>query len=98
MQTAEPHFSRIKYFLDSRHQRYANTMAELDAIESKIDNLTQHFCAVGVAAGIPTSRERDHQTVAAADGAAGVPICVSQTPGTAHCFRTRASTKSVIAP
>lgn len=35
-------------------------MTELDAIEAKIDNFTQHFGAVGVTAGVPASRKCNH--------------------------------------
>jgi hypothetical protein len=50
MQAAELHFAGFIHFLNARHQRNANAMAKLDPIEAKIDNLAQHFAAVGVPA------------------------------------------------
>ncbi len=50
MQTRELHFAGLIHFLNSRHQRNANAMAELDPVEPKIDNLAQHFTAVGMPA------------------------------------------------
>ena len=50
MQTAELHFTVFIHFLNSGHERHANAVTELDAIEAKIDNFAQHFGAVGVPA------------------------------------------------
>ena len=50
MQAAESHFAVFIHFLNSGHERDANAVAELDAIEAKIDNFAQHFGAVGVPA------------------------------------------------
>src|SRR5437588_7987233 len=50
VQTGKFHFASLKHFLNSRHERNANSVTELDALESKIDNLAQHFAAVGVTA------------------------------------------------
>ena len=48
MQTGEADFPRVEHFLDSRHERNTNAVTELHPIEAKIDNLAQHFAAVGV--------------------------------------------------
>src|SRR5256885_9508840 len=60
MQTAEFHFAGLIHFLNSRHERNANAMSKLHPIESEIDDLAQHFGAIGVPARVPTGRERDH--------------------------------------
>src|SRR5258708_21032170 len=50
VQAGKFHFARLEHFLNSWHERDANAVAELNAIEAKIDNLAQHFCAVGMPA------------------------------------------------
>src|SRR4051812_13298676 len=98
VQARKFHFARIKHFLDSRHERNPNAVTELDAIEAKVDNLAQHFRAIGVAAGIPASRERDHNQTVAATGGAASACSATPTMGSQHCRRTRARTRSVIIP
>ena len=54
MQTAELDFTRFKHLLNTRHERNADAVSELDAIEAELVlDLAQHLVARGVAAGIP---------------------------------------------
>jgi hypothetical protein len=57
VQTCELDFAGVIHFLNPGHQRNANAMAELDAFEAKVENLSQHFVTGGVTMRIPASRE-----------------------------------------
>ena len=61
VQTAEFHFACLEHFLDARHERNPNAVAQLDAIETEILDLTQHLVAGGMAPGIPAGGERYHR-------------------------------------
>ena len=50
VQARELHFARLVHFLNSRHKRNADAMAELDAIEPEVLDLAQHLVARLVAA------------------------------------------------
>jgi hypothetical protein len=55
VQTCELDFAGVIHFLNPGHQRNANAMAELDAFEAKVENLSQHFVTGGVTMRIPAS-------------------------------------------
>jgi len=62
MQTAEADLTRIEHFLDSWHQRQADTMAQLDQVKPEFRfDFAQHFTSGGVSPGVPTCGERNHR-------------------------------------
>ena len=50
VQAAEFDFAGVEHFLDTRHERDANAVAQLDAIEAEVLYFTEHLIARGVAA------------------------------------------------
>src|ERR1051325_11892649 len=53
VQAAELHPASVVHLLDSRHERDADSVAELDVFETKMDDLLQHLVTVGVARRVP---------------------------------------------
>jgi hypothetical protein len=60
VETAELNSPCVVHFLDSGHERDANTVAELHMIEAKADNLAEHFITGRMAVRIPASGKGDH--------------------------------------
>ena len=60
VQAGELHFAGLEHFLNPRHERNADAVAQFDAIEAEILDLAQHFVAGGVPAGVPAGGEGDH--------------------------------------
>ena len=85
MQTAEANLARIEHFLDSRHQRHTDTVAQLNQVKPKfIFDFVQHHIAGGMASGVPTRGKGDHfltsgQQTGSISGAGAGEIGRSQT-------------------
>ena len=61
MQTAKANFAGIEHFLDSRHERDTDTVAQLNQLESELAlDFAQHFVASTVASGVPTGGKGNH--------------------------------------
>src|SRR6266496_568385 len=61
MQTAEANLPGIEHFLNSRYQRHASTVAELNQVKPKFGfDFAQHHVAGGMASGVPTGGKRYH--------------------------------------
>src|SRR5207237_1275987 len=60
VQAAEFDSPCVVHFLNSRHERDANAMAEFHMIEAKIDNLAEHFIAGRMTVRIPASGKGNH--------------------------------------
>src|SRR5438309_11282023 len=60
VQTAEFDSPSVVHFLNSGHERDANAVAELNVIEAKIDNFTEHFITGRVTMRIPASGKGNH--------------------------------------
>ena len=50
VQAAEFDFAGVEHFLNPRHERDADAVAQLDAVEAEVLYFAQHFIARGVAA------------------------------------------------
>src|SRR5437868_6272628 len=56
-------FAVVEHFLNSRNERNANAMTELDEIESERLDLAQHLVAGSMSTGIPAGGKCNHRVI-----------------------------------
>ena len=61
METTEADFAGIEHFLNPRHERNADAVAQLNQVKAKFAcNFAQHDVSGCVASGVPTGGKRNH--------------------------------------
>src|SRR5882724_543083 len=61
MQTREAHFPCVEHLLDSRDQRQADAMTQLNQVKAEVPfDFAQHFVSGSMTSGVPAGGKRDH--------------------------------------